>query len=138
MVLKDALQFQIFTMIDFAFENSKLDSDYEKKYTKQIFVNKSTNKSPFDLIINDIQQLSDEGWELTEQRVNQIDFGSVIFNNREIEGVIIEMILAKKNRLIGKFSKYCKRIHVMKDEDFDMWRNNQISECNDASFSQEW
>ena len=48
------------------------------------------------------------------------------------------MKVANKNRLIGKFSEYCQRIHVMHDEDFDMWRNYEITECMDELFSNNW
>ena len=109
-----------------------------KKYLKQIFVNELSKDSPYDLIIGEIQSLTDENWEITEKRIDQIDFGTVIFNDRKIEGLILELNIANKNRLIGKFSEYCQRIHVMHDEDFDMWRNFEITECNDDSPSQQW
>ena len=138
MVLKDELQIQIFAAIDFAFQNSKSDQGYAATYLSQIFVDENTKESPYDLIIETIQKLALEGWEITEKRIDQVDFGTVTFNDRDIEGLIVEMKVANKNRLIGKFSEYCQRIHVMHDEDFDMWRNYEITECMDELFSNNW
>ena len=137
-VLSDLLKAQAFNAIDFAFENSPTDSGYVKKYVDQPFVDKDTRYSFFDPIIADVQQLASEKWEITEKRIDQIDFGQVIFNDRKIEGLILELNIANKNRLIGKFAEYCQRIHVMHDEDFDMWRNFKLTECGDELSSQQW
>ena len=46
--------------------------------------------------------------------------------------------MASKNRLIGKYSEYCKRVHVMNDADFEIWREFEMSECNDNRATANW
>ena len=96
-VLSDLFKGQAFNAIDFAFENSPLDSGYVKKYIDQPFVDKDTRYSFFDPIITDVQQLASEKWEITEKRIDQIDFGKVGFSERDLEGIILEVTVSSKN-----------------------------------------
>ena len=86
----------------------------------------------------DIQKLAAEKWEITEKRINQINFGIVDYNNRKLEGLIIESIVSSKNRIVGKYSEYCKRIHYIYDKDFEIWRKFKLSECSDETSSVLW
>ena len=137
-VLSDLLKSQAFNAIDFAFENSPLDEGYVRKYIDQPFVDKDTRYSLFDPIIADVQQLASEKWEITEKRIYQIDFGNVTFSERDLEGIILEVTVSSKNRLVGKYSEYCKRVHVVYDKDFEVWRKFQLSECERDIVSNQW
>ena len=138
MVLRDELQSQVFSAIEFAFENPAEEAGYIKKYLSQSFVDQTTRYSPFDGIIADVQKLAAERWEITEQRIEQIDYGKAQFNGRETDALEVELRIASKNRLVGKYSEYCQRIHVIKDDDFDMWRNFEIGDCQNAEITQQW
>ena len=138
MVLRDEFQAQIFSAVKFAFENPADEAGYIKEYLSQNFVDQSTRYSPFDGIISDIQKLSAERWEITEQRIEQVDYGKAKFNGRELDAIEVELKIASKNRLVGKYSEYCKRVHVIKDDDFEMWRNFEIGNCDDTSATRKW
>ena len=138
MVLRDELQSQVFSAVEFAFENPAEEAGYIKKYLSQSFVDQTTRYSPFDSIIADIQKLAAERWEITEQRIEQIDYGKAQFNGREVDALEVELRIASKNRLVGKYSEYCQRIHVVKDDDFDMWRNFEIADCQGAQITKQW
>lgn len=137
-IIKDQLQAEIFAAIDFAYNNSPDDAGYVAKYVEQTFVDKDTRYSPYDRIIANVQQMAAEKWEITEKTVSQIDYGSTKFNDREVEGLVVELKMASKNRLIGKYSEYCKRVHVMNDADFEIWREFEMSECNDNGATANW
>ena len=52
-----------------------------------------------------------------------------LHTKRVLEGVVVKVKLAIKNRVIGEFETYCRNIRVIKDDDFDMWRKMQIENC---------
>jgi hypothetical protein len=138
MVLRDELQAQVFSAVKFAFENPADEAGYIKEYLSQSFVDQSTRYSPYDGIISDIQKLAAERWEVTEQRIEQVDYGKAKFNGRELDAIEVELRIASKNRLVGKYSEYCQRIHVIKDDDFEMWRNFEIGNCEVTSATRKW
>ena len=138
MVLRDELQAQVFSAVKFAFENPADEAGYIKEYLSQSFVDQSTRYSPYDGIISDIQKLAAERWEITEQRIEQVDYGKAKFNGRELDAIEVELRIASKNRLVGKYSEYCQRIHVIKDDDFEMWRNFEIGNCDVTSATRKW
>ena len=138
MVLRDELQAQVFSAVKFSFENPADEAGYIKKYLSQSFVDQSTRYSTYDGIISDIKKLAAERWEITEQRIEQVDYGKAKFNGRELDAIQVELRIASKNRLVGKYSEYCQRIHVIKDDDFEMWRNFEIGNCEVTSATRKW
>ena len=85
-----------------------------------------------------MQKLKSERWEITEQRLDQIDFGEAKFKGRLVDALQVELKIASKNRLVGKYSEYCRSIVTIKDEDFEMWRNTTISDCSDEASLSKW
>ena len=138
MVLRDELQEYVLAASNFGFENSSEESGYITRYLAQPFVDQTTRYSPFDTIIADMQKLKSERWEITEQRLDQIDFGEAKFNGRLVDALQVELKIASKNRLVGKYSEYCRSIVAIKDEDFEMWRNTTISDCSNEAALSKW
>ena len=138
MTLKDELQIQVFEALDFGLENPKDEENYIANYLEQTFVDQTTRYSPYDELIADMQQLALEKWEITERRISQIDYGIAQFNGRNVSAIQVELNIASKNRFVGKYSEYCKSIHVIKDEDFTMWRNFLIDDCAASVSSDRW
>ena len=138
MVLRDELQDQVFAASVFGFENSSEETGYIKKYLEQAFVDQTTRYSPYDGIIADMQKLAAERWEITEQRLEQMDYGEALFNGRAVDALQVELKIASKNRLVGKYSEYCRRIHAIKDEDFEMWRNISVTDCSNEAATSRW
>lgn len=128
--LVDDLSGKLKTAVDFAFSNSPLDKGYQDNYlTLPILDPIEPTKSAFDPIIEDIQRLSLEKWEMTGFIVEKIDYGDVSYNNRVLEGVIVELNISVKNRVVGDFSTYCQVIRAVQDDDFDMLRQISIEAC---------
>ena len=138
MVLRDELQDQVFAASEFGFENPSEEAGYIKRYLAQPFVDQTTRYSPFDGIIGDMQTLAAERWEITEQRLDQMDYGEASFNGRSVDALQVELKIASKNRLVGKYSEYCRRVHAIKDEDFEMWRNISVTDCSNEAATSRW
>ena len=116
--------------IDFGFEKSPLEPNYNRQYLALDVIDPSTgNTSPFDPIIENMQELALEKWEQTGVTFDKIDYGLVNYNGRSLEGVVVEIKLTIKNRVIGKFETYCRNIRAIQDPDFDMWRKIKIENC---------
>lgn len=129
--LVDKLAISTSIAVDFGFQHSPLDTNYQQEYLSLPIIDVITEKtSAFDPIIEDIQNLALEKWEQTAIRMDKIDFGSVAFNGRELEGIIIEIKVSLKNRVIGSFETYCKKIRTVQDDDFDMWRQTELDDCD--------
>ena len=65
------------------------------------------NSSPFDPLIDDMQRRALEKWEVSNISVDRLDYGSLNFGGREIMGVILQLNVDMKNRIVGKFSTDC-------------------------------
>jgi hypothetical protein len=114
----------------------RLNSAYIKRHLAQPFVDQTTRYSIFDGMIGDMQTLAVEGWEITEQRFDQIDYGEASFNGRSVDALQVELKIASKIRLVVKYSEYCHRIHAIKDGDFEMWHDIAVTDCtNEAATS---
>lgn len=123
--------------INFGFQHSPLDSNYINKYLELSIIDPITeNSSSFDPLIEDMQNLALEKWEKTGVILEKIDYGSVNYKGRVLEGVTAEIRISLKNRVIGDFKTYCKKIRAIQDDDFDMWRNVELINC--ASDDQDW
>ena len=138
MVLKDELRRQVFAAVEFGFENPSEQVGYAKKYLSQSFVDPDLRTSPFDEIVRTMQKISSERWEITEQKFDRIDYGSALFKGRSVDAVQVELNISVKNRLIGEFDEYCRRIHAVKDEDFDFWRNISVTDCANEAATSQW
>ena len=75
-----------------------------------------------------MQILASERWEATEKKINQIDFGQAIFKGRALDALVVELQVSSKNRLIGQYQEYCRCVHIIFDDDFEMWWSPEISE----------
>ena len=126
----DQLAIMTKTAIDFGFAHSPLDANYTRRYLDLDIIDSETeNSSPLDPIIENIQDLALEKWEQTGLTFEKIDYGSVNYNGRILEGVVVEIKLTIKNRVIGEFETYCRNIRAIQDDDFDMWRKIKIDNC---------
>ena len=137
-VLKDKLQDLLFIAVQFGLENSVEEGSYESKYLEQPFVDPILSNSVFDGVIADMQILASERWEVTEQKLNQIDFGQAIFKGRELDALVVELQISSKNRIIGDYQEYCRRVHIIFDDDFEMWRSPEIGECDQSITNTDW
>ena len=137
-VLKDKLQDLLFIAVQFGLENSVEEGSYESKYLEQPFVDPILSNSFFDGVITDMQILASERWEVTEQKLNQIDFGQAIFKGRELDALVVELQISSKNRIIGDYQEYCRRVHIIFDDDFEMWRSPEIGECDQSISKTDW
>lgn len=133
--------------VDFGFRHSPLDSNYQERYLQLSILDPDTGKSSaFDPIIDDIQNMALEKWEQTGFSLQKIDYGIVTYNTRSLEGIVVELRVELKNRVVGDFTTYCRTIRAIQDGDFDVWRQIEIDQCGSDgtnwklthSFNSQW
>lgn len=129
-VIADELTTATKAAVEFGFTHSPFDSNYAQEYLKlPILDAQNVESSAFDSIIHDIQDLALEKWEQIGIQVDKADYGIAEYNGRVLEGVVIDVNVEIKNRIIGDFDTYCRTIRAVIDDDFDMWRNIEIDQC---------
>lgn len=123
--------------VDFGFSSSTLDLDYQERLMSLDYSDGSIfPTSTFEKVINEAQELSLAQWELRRTLVERVDYGSVQFNGRQLDAVIVEMQLSLANRILGEFRTYCRLVRAVLDEDFDLWRLVELDEC--GSYGDAW
>ena len=132
-VLRDSFQEKIYEAIDFGFNNPADDEDYIQNYLKLSSVDELTRRSPFDEIIESMQNDAAERWEITERDLDRLDFGTAVFGGRTVDAIVLELTVDSKNKLIGQYREYCRTVLTLWDNDFEMWRNILIVECEDKN-----
>jgi hypothetical protein len=145
--LVDGLSSTLRIAVEFGLLNSPLDKGYTEQYSLLPFLDPvDPSQSPFDSIIGEVQSLALEKWEMTGFIVEKVDYGDVSYNGRTLEGIVTELKVSLKNRVVGDFGTYCRVVRAVKDDDFDMMRQISIDECgsnHDAwkvanAFSSKW
>ena len=79
-----------------------------------------------------------EGWEEDKQEFIINDYGTVDWNERTLEGVIVNMLLRIKNRVLGEYEDYCFSFTKVQDSEFSMRREMMVGECDDIKFIERW
>jgi hypothetical protein len=145
--LVDDLSGKLRTAVEFGLGNSPLDKGYSEKYSALTILDPiDQSQSPFDAVIEDVQGLALEKWEMTGLIVEKIDYGDVSYNGRTLEGIVTELKVSLKNRVVGDFGTYCRVVRAVQDDDFDMLRQISIEDCGadhsdwklENGFSSKW
>jgi len=129
----DRLQVGVREITNDVFEDQANDNAAKSNYELNEELLELIEPIQFDLLDKKL-----EGWEPTSTTIRKIDFGTVIFNNRKPEAIVVELEINMKNRKIGQFDPYCKRIHIAYDLDFDMWRREIFSNCATETRTNRW
>ena len=111
---------------------------YFSQYLNSLFSGQTSRYSTFDGIVADVQVSTAEGWEIMEKTLEKIDYGSAQFSDRKVDAIIVDLEMSMRNSLVGRYLDYCRRIHVLKDKDFDIWRNIEVTECNEYYSIPNW
>lgn len=89
-------------------------------------------------IMNELKDKELEGWEIISDEMVKVDYGTARFKGRKLEAVVVDFIIYLKNREVGSFENYCKKIHITYDLDFDMWRKELFGGCSDTEKTYQW
>jgi hypothetical protein len=76
-----------------------------------------------------------EKWETTEVTSDVEDFGSVEWNGRPLDGILVKTVVAQKNRVLGAYETDCFIFGLVNDVEFGMQRDPLALKCGNSSRS---
>jgi hypothetical protein len=79
-----------------------------------------------------------EGWETYNVTSDVSDFGTVNWDGRKLDAVLVKSVVQQKNRVIGKYEDQCYKFGLVDDPSFDMRRDLISVECGDTSTVDKW
>jgi hypothetical protein len=68
-----------------------------------------------------------------------MDFGTVDWNGRDLDAVIVKTVVQQKNRVLGQYSRDCFLFEIVDDAEFAMRRDPFVVDCEDpAGLVKKW
>ena len=80
----------------------------------------------------------DEGWETFNVKSDVLDFGTVKWQNRTLDAVLVKTIVQQKNRVLGKYEDTCFVFGLVDDVEFQMNREQFGEPCDNTRFVNSW
>jgi hypothetical protein len=65
----------------------------------------------------------DDQWETTDVIPEVTDYGTVQWNGRQLDGIIVQMKITQKNRILGVYKTDCFMFGEVNDAEFSMQRD---------------
>jgi hypothetical protein len=79
-----------------------------------------------------------DGWETFNVSYDVFDFGSVQWEHRNLDAVIVKFVVQQKNRMLGRYDDQCFLIGMVDDAEFQMERDRFAVDCNNMPFVNSW
>lgn len=134
----DRLQSIVSEAVAFSFEVELSSERYQETYSQLQGLDPTSGKSILHPLIVDMQQAALEGWEITSINLNREDFGDAIFNERDVQGVVVQIQIEMRNAIVGRYENYCRRMMLIDDEVFSMLRKVSLTECDQNLALESW
>jgi hypothetical protein len=66
------------------------------------------------------------------------DFGTVQWQNRTLDAIIVKSTIDQMNPILGKYDHPCYLFGIVDDSEFSVWRNPVDVECGNESSVRNW
>jgi hypothetical protein len=78
-------------------------------------------------------------WETFNVSSDVADFGTVQWNGRPVDAIIVKSVVQQKNRILGKYEDHCYEFGLVDDREFTMQRDPFAVDCDSgASTINKW
>ena len=81
---------------------------------------------------------SDDQWETFNVSSEVADFGTVQWNGRPVDAIIVRSVIQQKNRILGKYEDRCFMLGYVDDREFTMQRDPFDVDCSNGSAVNLW
>ncbi len=81
---------------------------------------------------------SDDQWETFNVSSEVADFGTVQWNERPVDAIIVRSVFQQKNRILGKYEDRCFMFGYVDDREFTMQRDPFDVDCDNSSALNSW
>ncbi len=82
-------------------------------------------------------QLADQ-WETYNVTSAVADFGTVQWEGRSVDAIVIRSVLQQKNRILGKYDEACFLFAFVDDAEFTMERDRLAARCDNPDAVRTW
>jgi Family of unknown function (DUF6444) len=77
-------------------------------------------------------------WETYNVSSDVADFGTVQWNSRPLDAIIVKSTIQQKNRILGKYEDHCYMFGLVDDVEFGMERDPFVVDCESGSSVSKW
>jgi hypothetical protein len=77
------------------------------------------------------KRFSDQ-WQTFEVSSDVADFGTVQWNGRTLDAIIVKTVIQQKNRILGQYSRDCFMFGLVDDVEFSMQREPFSVDCDNG------
>jgi peptidoglycan hydrolase-like protein with peptidoglycan-binding domain/uncharacterized protein YecT (DUF1311 family) len=77
-------------------------------------------------------------WETFNVSSDVTDFGTVQWNGRPVDAIIVKSVIQQKNRILGKYEDQCFMFGFVDDREFTMQRDPFDVDCDSGSAVNRW
>jgi hypothetical protein len=77
-------------------------------------------------------------WETYNVNSDVADFGTVQWDRRPLDAVIVRSVVQQKNRILGRYEDRCFMFGVVFDPEFAMQRDPVVADCKDERSINRW
>jgi hypothetical protein len=83
------------------------------------------------------QRFSDH-WETFNLNAQVADFGTVKWQDRPLDAIIVKAVIQQKNRMLGKYEDQCWLLGMIDDGEFQMIREPFAVDCENPAIVKRW
>lgn len=94
--------------------------------------------SVFPMYSNWLNSRFADHWETFNVNSDIADFGTVQWDHRPLDAVIVKSTIQQKNRILGKYEDHCFMFGLVDDPEFSMRRDPFVVDCNDGRAVERW
>ena len=81
---------------------------------------------------------ADQQWETNSVNYQIEDFGTVKWENRTLDAIVIRARIDQMNSILGKYDHQCFDFGAINDSEFHIWRDPVAVDCNNDSNIRNW
>lgn len=96
------------------------------------------NADLFPAYSNWLNQRFTDKWETFNVGSDVADFGTVQWDHRQLDSVVVKTIVHQKNRILGKYEDRCYLFGFVSDDEFSMLREPFAVDCDDTGAVNKW
>ena len=109
---------------------------FEKEATKLFNPDEKENSLlyyQYDTLRNFIDEEFKKQWRIDNFKINPLDYGLGEYRKRKIAMFIVSLDFKLKNNALGEYSPHCFYLSIMRDNEFESWRDPFINVCEDTT-----
>lgn len=92
----------------------------------------------FPAYSNWLSRRFEDQWETFNVSSDVADFGTVQWNGRPVDAIIVKSVIQQKNRILGKYEDHCYMFGLVDDREFAMQRDPFGLDCESLNALNKW